>query len=197
MHNAPQPDRSSPRPSSGDGAAGAVAINVLQGEKQISGDPNTMLTTILGSCVAACLWDPEAGVGGMNHFLLPGNSGDQSGNTRYGVNAMELLVNGLIKKGAERHRLRAKLFGGAKMFDGSANIGGKNVEFARWFMQAERIPIEMECLGGRKGRKIRFWPSTGRAQRMFMDDSKAVPLARAESRPALNDRQSDGEIELF
>lgn len=174
-----------------------VSINVLQGESQISAESQVMMTTLLGSCVAACLWDPVAQVGGMNHFLLPGEAGEQSGNTRYGINAMELLVNGLIKKGAERHRLQVKLFGGAKMFDGSANVGEKNVAFARWFMESEGIPIVMECLGGRKGRKIRFWPTTGRAQRMFLQSNSTVPIEKDPTVLARQSGASEGEIELF
>lgn len=174
-----------------------TVVTVLQGESQISNEPDTILTTILGSCVAACMWDPEARVGGMNHFLLPGERGDQSGNTRYGVNAMELLVNGLIKQGAMRERLRVKLFGGAKMFNGSANVGEKNASFARWFMQSEGIPIVMQCLGGTKGRKIRFWPSTGRAQRMYIADDTAVAIERSLPVSPANKPAPVGEIELF
>lgn len=197
MQRSSNPETSKPASRLGpDGARGTV-INVLQGESRISNDPETMLTTLLGSCVAACLWDPVARVGGMNHFLLPGQSGDQGGSTRYGVNAMELLVNGLIKQGAERPRLQVKLFGGAKMFDGSANVGEKNVAFARWFMQSEGIPIAMECLGGRNGRKIRFWPCTGRAQRMFLEDNIAVPTERIKPATAGEKPGSEGDIELF
>ncbi|UYV38609.1 chemotaxis protein CheD [Rhodobacteraceae bacterium D3-12] len=133
----------------------------------------------------------------MNHFLLPGEVGDQSGNTRYGVNAMELLVNGLIKQGAARHRLLVKLFGGAKMFEGSVNVGDKNAGFARWFMKSEGIPVVTECLRGRKGRKIRFWPSTGRAQRMFMTDDSAAAIERDLPVAPTNVPAPEGAIELF
>ncbi|MDD2796151.1 MAG: chemotaxis protein CheD, partial [Acidocella sp.] len=99
-------------------------IHIVQGEQYVDNNPNTVLTTILGSCIAACIWDNTIGLGGMNHFLLPGtNAGAQQrmqeGDAmRFGVHAMELLVNGLLGRGAQRHRLQAKLFGGARMIKG-------------------------------------------------------------------------------
>ena len=113
-------------------------INVVQGEYSVSADPNVVFTTILGSCVAACIRDPVAGVGGMNHFLLPGNeNGARSTEAeRYGVHLMELLVNGLMKKGARRDRLEAKLFGGAKMMERLSDIGKLNASFAERLSKA-------------------------------------------------------------
>ncbi|MDH6235247.1 chemotaxis receptor (MCP) glutamine deamidase CheD, partial [Mesorhizobium soli] len=90
-------------------------ITVMRGEFHVVDRPEVVLTTILGSCVAACLRDPYAGVGGMNHFLLPGTLGAARRDAeRYGVHLMELLVNGLLARGAQRQRLEAKLFGGAR-----------------------------------------------------------------------------------
>ena len=97
--------------------AAAKRVHIIQGECKVVNDPDVVLATILGSCVAACMRDPVAGVGGMNHFLLPGavNSLASGGDaTRYGVHLMELLINGLLKHGARRERLEAKIFGGAK-----------------------------------------------------------------------------------
>ncbi|OYV62864.1 MAG: hypothetical protein B7X01_00905, partial [Acidiphilium sp. 21-62-4] len=90
-------------------------INIVQGEQQVSNDPGVVLTTILGSCIAACMWDRDAGIGGMNHFLLPGDRNDPGQPTRsndamrYGAYSMELLINGLLRHGAQRRRLQAKL----------------------------------------------------------------------------------------
>lgn len=95
--------------------AAAKRVHIIQGEYKVVSDPDVVLTTILGSCVAACLRDPVSGVGGMNHFLLPGTGSVTGGDaTRYGVHLMELLINGLLKQGARRDRLEAKIFGGAK-----------------------------------------------------------------------------------
>ena len=116
-------------------------IHIHQGECRISEDPRVVLTTMLGSCIAACLRDPIAGVGGMNHFLLPdAEETDRSASLRYGANAMELLVNGLLSIGAKRERLEAKLFGGGHMTDGLGDIGEKNAKFADSCPPAENRP---------------------------------------------------------
>ena len=122
-------------------------IHIIQGQQHVSVDQGIMLTTILGSCVSACLRDPVVGVGGMNHFLLPGENGC-SGHTgrganalRYGVHAMELLVNGLLQRGAQRSRLEAKLFGGARMMKGLTDVGELNASFAERFLEDEGIAL--------------------------------------------------------
>lgn len=110
----------------------ANRVNIIQGEWKVLRDPDAVLTTILGSCVAACLWDPVACVGGMNHFLVPGDANSLAGGgdvSRYGVHLMELLINGLLKKGAQRHRLEAKIFGGAKMVANLSRVGEQNIAF--------------------------------------------------------------------
>jgi chemotaxis protein CheD len=101
-------------------------VQVTQGDAHVSIDPGEVLTTVLGSCIAACIRDPEAGVGGMNHFLLPDGAGADQGALRFGVNAMEILINGLLQRGAQRHRLEAKLFGGASVIAGLSDVGAAN-----------------------------------------------------------------------
>lgn len=171
-------------------------IPLFQGEARISDRRTEVMTTILGSCIATCMWDPVAGVGGMNHFLLPGDTTDRGSNLRYGVNAMELLINGLLKKGAERDRLEVKLFGGAKMFEGGAEIGAKNAQFAKWYMQNEGFTITGGCLGGARGRKIRFWPVTGRVQQCFMSNI-AEDLTPPPTKTQTGNKAAQGDIELF
>ncbi len=174
----------------------ALTVPVFQGETRISDAPDEMMTTILGSCIAACVWDERAAIGGMNHFLLPGSTQNSGSSLRYGVNAMELLINGLLSKGAQRSRLKVKLFGGAKMFDGGKEIGVENAKFAEWFMQNEGFDVVSRCLGGQRGRKIRFWPTTGRVQRAFMSDVRDVPPVK----PVVIKEGMDkglGDINLF
>ena len=173
-------------------------VPVFQGETRVSEDPNDVLSTILGSCVAACIWDPIAKVGGMNHFLLPGEIGTQSTSMRYGVNAMELLVNGLLKHGGDRTRFKVKLYGGAKMFEGRASIGEKNIQFARWYVQSEGFSLAEEDLGGDRGRKIRFWPTTGRVQHSLMSDAPPdeKEIVAKPRKPAAPEKPI-GDIELF
>lgn len=157
-------------------------INVIQGDYVISDDPEAILTTVLGSCIAVCLYDPDVKVGGMNHFLLPQGDGSDAGNVRYGANAMELLINGLLKKGAARHRLEAKVFGGAKMMGNLRNIGQSNSEFAHQFLRDEGIPCLAESVGGTSARRLRFWPTTGLVRQLTVQGNidqvaPAAPVA--------------------
>ncbi|MEJ0096641.1 MAG: chemotaxis protein CheD [Methylocella sp.] len=157
---------------------GEQRIHIIQGEYNVSDDSNVMLTTLLGSCVAACLRDPVAGVGGMNHFLLPGQEamgqeatgqGSQGSEAeRYGVHLMELLVNGLLRRGARRERLEGKLFGGARTRDGLADIGAMNAGFAERFLEHEGIRLIGGSLRGDHGRRIQFWPVSGRARQVLL-----------------------------
>ena len=167
-------------------------VNIVQGEHRVSEDPEECISTLLGSCVAACLHDPVARVGGMNHFLLPGNEGGGEHTERFGVHAMELLVNALLARGAARSRLEAKLFGGASTMQGLSDIGAMNAGFAVRFLTREGIHLASSCLGGDRGRRIQFWPVSGRARRRFMAATEAVPMARAApAAPAF------GALELF
>ncbi|MFZ7090374.1 chemotaxis protein CheD [Primorskyibacter sp. 2E233] len=155
-------------------------INVIQGDYVISADPEVVLTTVLGSCIAVCLCDPKLKAGGMNHFLLPEGGRSDAGNVRYGANAMELLINGLLKIGAERHRLEAKIFGGAKMMGNLRNIGESNAAFAHKFLQDEGIPCLAESVGGTSARRIRFWPSTGLVRQLIVPGNieQVAPIQR-------------------
>jgi chemotaxis protein CheD len=180
-------------------------INIVQGEHHVAKDPDVMLTTILGSCVAACLYDPVAALGGMNHFLLPGErpgadlaqgGSGGGGAMRYGAYSMELLVNGLLREGAERQRLRAKLFGGARMLKGLTDVGDSNAEFAERFLRQEGITLVGGSLRGDRGRRIQFWPTTGRAQQIeFGNNDDAI--FKTESRIAPVTPKAAGSLELF
>lgn len=141
---------------------------VSQGEYLASRDPNETLSTVLGSCVAACLWDPVALIGGMNHFLLP-YAGADSVSSRYGINAMEMLINNLLKLGADRNRIRAKLFGGATMSSNLADIGGLNARFAQSFLSTEGIPCDAASLGGTAARRVTFHPTSGHARQLIIE----------------------------
>lgn len=165
-------------------------INIVQGEFHVSADKALSITTLLGSCVAACIHDPVAEVGGMNHFLLPGDEADAPLLARHGVHLMELLINGLLKKGAARHRLQAKLFGGARTMQGLGDIGATNARFAQDFLKREGIAITGGSLGGETGRRIQFWPASGRALQKLVRAVEERPLPD----PVL---PTAGELELF
>src|ERR1700753_1018545 len=127
---------------------------------------NELLVTILGSCVAACVRDPVAGVGGMNHFLLPGEDGGEG--LRYCVQSMELLVNALLRRGARRDRLEVKLFGGARLIDGLTDVGSQNAAFAERFVRDEGLQAAGGSLRGDRARRIQYWPQTGRARQILL-----------------------------
>jgi chemotaxis protein CheD len=146
---------------------GAIrTIHVIQGDHHVADTPGLILTTILGSCVAACLFDPDRRIGGMNHFLLPDVPGVRD--IRHASAAMEELINSLLKAGARRDRLIAKLFGGASMIKGLPDIGRRNGEAAQGFLKVEGIRIVAQSLGGHRARRIRFWPESGRAQQLLL-----------------------------
>ncbi len=174
-------------------------IHVVQGQYRISASPEDRLATVLGSCIATCIFDEQFGVGGMNHFLVPGEANAHDGNLKYGVNAMELLINGILQKGASREHLRAKVFGGAKLFAGRHAVGEANARFALWYLEAENIPVVSRCIGGNQGRKVRFHPYTGQAQRMFLSDipSETIPSKSASRQHAPKANEAVGALTLF
>ena len=167
-------------------------FNIIQGEYKVSDAEDAVITTLLGSCVAACLYDPKARVGGMNHFLLPGDTASKSNNSSYGVYLMELLVNGLLKSGASRDRLQAKLFGGARTIQAANDIGESNATFAKRFLAHEGIAFAGGSLGGLNGRRIQFWPATGRARQSLITAYRDPPAPKINS--ALS---GSGDVELF
>ena len=174
-------------------------VHVIQGEFKVINDPNVVLSTILGSCVAACMRDPVIGVGGMNHFLLPGSGNGSSGGdaTRYGVHLMELLINGLLKQGARRDRLEAKIFGGAKTIARFSNVGEQNALFAEQFLRDEGITIVGQSTGGDHGRKLEYWPSSGRARQYALTGVETQKAVAMESRPVPVAKPVENAIEFF
>jgi chemotaxis protein CheD len=171
-------------------------IAIVQGEHAVVSEPHVIITTLLGSCVAACLYDPVARVGGMNHFLLGEPGADHrvapADMARYGVHAMELLINGMMAMGAVRARLQAHLYGGATIISGLGAIGASNAAFARRFMETESIAIGHCDLGGTSARKIEFLPHEGRSRCTRVADRvpEVVPIHVTPPAPV-------GELELF
>ena len=180
---------------------GAKRIHVVQGEYAVSDDPAVMMGTILGSCVAACVRDPVAGVGGMNHFLLPGDNDGAAADTpnalRYGVQSMELLLNALYRMGARRERLEVKLFGGARVIDGLSDVGQQNAAFAERFLKAEGITLMGGSLRGEQARRVQFWPVSGRVRQMALVDPGRQVFEAERAKPIPAPAADDGELELF
>jgi chemotaxis protein CheD len=175
---------------------GLRPIHVVQGEYHVTEDAGAVLTTILGSCVSACLRDPVARIGGMNHFLLPGvDRNDQDDSVRYGVHAMELLVNSLLARGARRERLEAKLFGGARLLKGLTDVGALNAKFAEEFLRREGLQHVGGSLRGDSGRRIQYWPGSGRARQVLL--AKGVPELQSRELASVKPAEPSGALELF
>lgn len=153
-----------------DATNNCISAKILPGEFYVTTNKE-MVTTVLGSCVAACIYDPSTGIGGMNHFMLPG-ADDQRSNSafgdeasaRYGLFAMEGLINAILKCGVRRENLRAKLFGGGRILANMSDVGKKNIRFVKDFLRAESMPVESTDLGLIYPRKVNFFPHTGKAQ---------------------------------
>lgn len=176
---------------------------LIIGQVKVTHGP-AILKTLLGSCVAACLYDPETKIGGMNHFSLPGVS-DSGVSARYGAHAMEMLITALMKEGANRDRLRAKVFGGANVINfqsGHSTVGDRNAEFVVEFLKQESIPLEGKCLGGTKGLMVRFHPDTGRALAKPLPERELTTILHEEEKFSSELTQkaavpADDGIELF
>ncbi len=174
------------------------AVKILPGEYFVY-DEDILIMTTLGSCIAACLWDREAKVGGMNHFLLP--EGD-AGSGRYGSYAMELLINEMMKRGATRSTLEAKVFGGGQVIDGmnTMNIGARNTEFVIDYLKTERIPIMSRDVQGPYPRKVCFLPASGKAMVKRLAAANPDALAaqdRAAVQKAVPAATGGGSVDLF
>lgn len=190
-----------------DNQFGLEAVKILPGQ-YYSARRDIAIVTVLGSCVSACLWDPVARVGGMNHFMLPGsNRPARSGalempeSARIGIYAMELLVNQLLKLGADRSRLVAKVFGGACVLEGMdlLNIGNLNGNFVIEFLRVEGIPLLATDLFDVCARKVYFFPRTGKVLVRRLTTLRNDTLERRERDYLSLLAQTAGasEIEIF
>jgi len=177
------------------------AVKILPGEYFVYNEDVLIMTT-LGSCIAACLWDRNAKVGGMNHFMLPdaGDGGADSG--RYGSYAMELLINEMMKKGASRMTLEAKVFGGGAVISGmnSINVGERNTAFVMDYLKTERIPVVSKDVLEIYPRKVCFFPASGKAmvKRLAPANPDAlVAQDRAAAKRVLPQNTGGGSVDLF
>jgi len=161
-------------------------------------DEDILIMTTLGSCIAACLWDREAKIGGMNHFMLP--DGD-AGSGRYGSYAMELLINEMMKHGATRATMEAKVFGGGQVIDGMStmNIGERNTAFVMDYLKTERIPIVSKDVLGPHPRKVCFLPASGKAmvKRLASANTSALAAQDIAARQAVPQSTGGGSVDLF
>jgi len=174
------------------------AVKILPGEYFVFNEDLLIMTT-LGSCIAACLWDRNAKVGGMNHFMLPEGNGDSG---RYGSYAMELLINEMMKHGAQRMTMEAKVFGGGQVISGMStmNVGERNTNFVVDYLKTERIPIMSKDVLDVYPRKVCFLPASGKAMVKRLAPANAEALVaqdRAAAQRAVPAATGGGSVDLF
>lgn len=177
-------------------------VKIFAGDYHVSVNKNEMISTILGSCVAACIRDPYANVGGMNHFLLP--TSDEIDNThsdaaRYGLFAMESLINGIMKAGGHKDRLEIKVFGGGNVTRNSARIGSKNADFVRKFLRNEGFNKFAEDLEGEYPRRVHYYPMSGKVMMRTLQRREDLVVLEEESRykKDIVSKPIGNDIELF
>lgn len=171
-------------------------VAIIQGEHAVVAEPGVTITTLLGSCIAVCLHDAQAHVGGMNHFLLgepaPGQVVAAHDMNRYGLHAMELLINAMMQKGAARHRLKAQVFGGGNIQAAFGPIGTKNADFALRFLKTEGIAVGQTHVGGTQARKVEFLAWDGVATCTLVAHAPRLEAVPIRPRPA-----ATSDFELF
>lgn len=183
------------------------AAKILPGEFYVT-IHQELITTVLGSCVSACIRDPIFGIGGMNHFMLPlegensskawRNAGN-SASTRYGNVAMELLINNILKQGGDRRNLEVKVFGGGRILAQMTDIGNRNIEFVREYLQTEGLMLSAEDLGDTHPRKVIYDPMTGKVRvkkLRSLHNNTIIHREQAYIRD-LEQQPKEGEIDLF
>ncbi|HEY0665061.1 MAG TPA: chemoreceptor glutamine deamidase CheD [Gallionella sp.] len=180
------------------------AAKILPGEYFATGR-DMVLVTVLGSCVCACIRDRVNRIGGMNHFMLPDSGQDKNNplgeSARYGVYAMEVLINQLLKIGAKRSNLEAKVFGGASVLRGFTvnNVGERNAQFVLDFLKTEKIPVLAQDLLDIFPRKVYFFPATGlvRVKNLKQVHNDTIISREAEYNTRLHYSKLEGDVELF
>jgi len=183
------------------------AAKILPGEFYVS-MTGELITTVLGSCISACIRDKKTGIGGMNHFMLPTDTNQHSSSwkdtpvnmqTRYGNIAMERLINMILSGGGKKVNLEIKLFGGGKVLQINTDIGGKNVEFVRQYILTEGLRVAAEDVGGIYPRMVQYYPKTGRARVKKLMNLHNDTLKQREKKyiKSLSTSPVEGKIDLF
>jgi len=188
-----------------DPAQACMTVRVLPGEFYVS-TQDELVTTVLGSCVSACIHDSRRGIGGMNHFMLPEPRGERDGWTatvgraaRYGSDAMEQLINAILIAGGQRADLQVKIFGGGRVLAQLTDIGQRNIDFVQHYIATEKLNLCASDLGDVYPRQVQFFPNSGRARVRLLrrhDDVQLVADEPGYLKRLAND-PIKGEVELF
>ncbi|MDO9106486.1 MAG: chemoreceptor glutamine deamidase CheD [Methylovulum sp.] len=190
-----------------DNTHGIIAAKILPGEYYVTKE-NELITTVLGSCISACIRDKESGIGGMNHFMLPVTTSDKlkHGNeavvgnaTRYGNYAMEHLINTILSNGGKRKNLEVKVFGGGKIIPTLTDVGIKNIDFVLDYIDTEGLHLLSQDLGDIYPRKIIYFPKTGKVGMKKIQDLHNATIVQRERQYFENIKNApvEGDVELF
>jgi len=181
---------------------GLATAKILPGEFYVTGH-NEAITTILGSCISACVRDPKAGLGGMNHFMLPLDKGatitQEADAARYGNFAMEQMINDILRNGGNRDNLEVKIFGGGRVMKGLTDVGKKNIQFVKEYIAMEGLKLLAEDVGGNYPRKVMYIPKTGKVKmKKLINRHNDTVETRDESYfDKITHQKTEGEVELF
>jgi chemotaxis protein CheD len=185
-----------------DKQTGMPTAKILPGEYYVTGHDESIATT-LGSCISACVRDPVAGIGGMNHFMLPIKSTTNllkhTDAARYGNFAMEQMINDILRNGGTRDNLEVKVFGGGRVMKGVTDIGKRNIEFVKEYIQLEGLQLKAEDVGGDYPRKVLYYPKTGKVKmkKLIKQHNSTVEIRDSHYFNELTKSKTEGEIELF
>ncbi len=184
------------------------AAKILPGECYVS-DKGELIATVLGSCIAACIRDKKIGIGGMNHFMLPVQQGDKGIDRTDSINpalcygnwAMEFLINAILKQGGKKENFEVKLFGGGKVISTMTHIdvGGRNIQFVKHFIEQEGLDVAAQDLGGSLPRKVLYFPDTGAVKMRALRrvDNNTVCERERNYMDSMTQKPSSGDVELF
>nr|WP_255481636.1 chemoreceptor glutamine deamidase CheD [Rhodanobacter sp. ANJX3] len=182
-----------------------MTVKVLPGEFYVSAQEE-MISTVLGSCISACVRDSHLQIGGMNHFMLPEPLGERDSwssavgrAARYGSDAMEQLINAILKAGGRRENLVVKVFGGGRVLAQMTDVGKRNIAFIRRYLATESLPLAAEDLGDIYPRQVQFFPASGRVRVRQLRAVRDVAVANREEHylKRLANDPIKGEVELF
>jgi len=182
-------------------------VKLLPGECYVTRQDEAIIT-VLGSCISACIRDPQTGLGGMNHFMLP-DRGEGAGGAsahpgfsqinRYGCFAMESLINHLARHGAARTRLELKVFGGGRILRPMIDVGARNIDFIHSWARTEGMRLAAQDLGGTQPRKLVYFPATGRARVLKLPaiENRSIADRELYYLKHLSEERNDGQVEIF
>lgn len=182
---------------------GMATAKILPGEFYVT-PHNEAITTILGSCISACIRDVKIGIGGMNHFMLP-MSGDKSEKidlssaARYGNFAMEQMINDILRNGGKRENLEFKIFGGGRVMKGMTDVGKRNIKFAREYIDTEGYKLNAEDVGGSYPRKVMYVPKTGKVllKKLYNKHNDTIETRDKKYFSQISKQDISGDVELF